>query len=69
METIDFKAMSDEFLWNYLCAENSMAQALCGLAREGGVGQGIIQDAHKHCDLRDSVLKELFKRMERSQGK
>ena len=63
MGTIDFEKMSDEFPWNYLCTLNSAAHTLCELTRDGGVGPGIIQDAQKYCDLRDSALKEWFKRM------
>lgn len=62
METIDFE-MSDKDLWNYLCTLNSAAHTLCELTRDGGVGPGIIQDAQKYCDLRDSALKEWFSRM------
>lgn len=65
MGTIGFEKMSDEFLWNYLCEENSMVHALCELTHQGRVGPRIIEDAQKHCNLRDSALKEWFKRMTR----
>ena len=69
METIDFKAMSDELLKSYFHAIDDLARALCELARMGGVATRIRQEAQIYCDLRDAASKELSKRKKGPQGK